>query len=76
MPRFLITTATLAVIVAAATGCADHRSAPLTPPTSATSAPVFGGAQVPDVVEIPTATPTSPSSSSSSTTTTKVRSTN
>ncbi|WP_405494157.1 hypothetical protein [Nocardia sp. NBC_00511] len=76
MPRFLITTATLAVIVAAATSCADHRSAPLTPPTPATSVPVFGGAQVPDVVEIPTTTPTSTSSSSGTTTTTKARSTN
>ncbi len=56
MPKRLITTAAIALTLVAAPACADHRNTPLAPPTPATSVPVLGGGQVPEVIEVPTAT--------------------
>lgn len=58
MHKRLITTAAIALTLAAAPGCADHRNTPLAPPTPTTPVPVLGGGQVPDVIEVPTATTT------------------
>ncbi|MEU6581130.1 hypothetical protein [Nocardia sp. NPDC046763] len=57
MPKHLITVASIALAVVAVAGCGSHHSSPLTPPTSATSVPVFGGGQIPDVIDVPTTTP-------------------
>ncbi|WP_433565388.1 hypothetical protein ACQP1O_09085 [Nocardia sp. CA-151230] len=57
MPKHLITVASIALSVVALAGCGSHHSSPLTPPTSTTSVPVFGGGQIPDVIDVPTTTP-------------------
>ncbi|MET8428804.1 hypothetical protein [Nocardia sp. NPDC004860] len=63
MPKHLITMAAMAVAAVAVTGCSDHRSSPLTPPSPQTSAPVLGGGQLPDVIDVPTTIPASTTSS-------------
>ncbi|MGV9664336.1 hypothetical protein [Nocardia niigatensis] len=63
MPKPLITMAAMAVAAAAITGCSEHRSSPLTPPSPQTSAPVLGGGQLPDMIEVPITTPASTPSS-------------
>ncbi|OJF79510.1 hypothetical protein NS14008_10265 [Nocardia seriolae] len=65
VPKRLITVVMLGMSVAAMSGCADHRGTPLTPPSPSSSVPVLGGGQVPDVIDVPTTSP--------STTTTRVR---
>ncbi|MFE3024902.1 hypothetical protein ACFXO9_25975 [Nocardia tengchongensis] len=61
MLKHWITVVSIAVAAATVTGCSDHRSTPLTPPEPSTSAPVMGGGQLPDVIDVPasTATPSS-----------------
>ncbi|MFE3192877.1 hypothetical protein ACFXHA_27970 [Nocardia sp. NPDC059240] len=68
MPKHLITLATLTAMVAVLVGCSDHRSTPLTPPTT-TAVPMLGGGQIPDVIDVPTGT-TTPASTTTPTTTT------
>ncbi|MTE15217.1 hypothetical protein [Nocardia aurantiaca] len=57
MPKHLITLVAVAVAAAAVAGCGSHRSSPLTPPAPATSVPVLGGGELPDVIDVPTTTP-------------------
>ncbi|AYF74374.1 hypothetical protein D7D52_11450 [Nocardia yunnanensis] len=58
MPKHLITLASFTVLVAAIAGCSDHKPAPLAPPTPATAVPAFGGGQIPDVIDVPSASAT------------------
>ncbi|MEV0465908.1 hypothetical protein AB0I30_31025 [Nocardia tengchongensis] len=61
MLKHWITVVAIAVAAVTVTGCGDHRSTPLTPPAPSTSAPVMGGGELPDVIDVPasTATPSS-----------------
>lgn len=59
VPKHLITLATIAMAAVALAGCDNHRSEPLSPPAPATSVPFFGGGQIPDVIDVPTTTPSS-----------------
>ena len=59
MPKHLIAVAAIAMVAAAITGCGDHRSTPLVPPSPTSAVPVLGGGRLPDVIDMPTTTPTS-----------------
>ncbi|PSK28377.1 hypothetical protein D6158_26530 [Nocardia seriolae] len=58
MGKRQITIGVGAVVVAVITGCGSHRSAPLTPPATATSVPFLGGGRIPDVIDMTTPTTT------------------
>ncbi|MGW4351104.1 hypothetical protein ACWELJ_03340 [Nocardia sp. NPDC004582] len=68
MPKHLITVAAIAMVAAAMTGCGDHRSSPLTPPAPTSSVPVLGGGRLPDVIDVPTAVPSTTSRTTTTTT--------
>lgn len=68
MPKHLITVAAIVMVAAAITGCGAHRSTPMTPPAPTSSVPYLGGGRLPDVIELPTAVPSSSSRTTITTT--------